>query len=38
VETDEDLERPRFAVIEPVRTFDNPSLKDGVARRLAPEA
>lgn len=38
VETDQDLERPRFAVIEPVRAFDNASLKDWVARRLAPEA
>jgi transposase-like protein len=38
VETDQNLERPRFAVIEPVRTFDNSSLQDWVARRLAPEA
>lgn len=38
VETDENLERPRFAVIEPVRAFDNASLKDWVARRLAPQA
>lgn len=38
VETDENLEHPRFAVVEPVRAFDNASLKDWVARRLAPEA
>lgn len=38
VETDQDLERPRFAVIEPVKSFDNHSLQDWVARRLAPEA
>jgi len=38
VETDEDLEHPRFAVIEPVRAFDNASLQGWVARRLAPEA
>jgi transposase-like protein len=38
VETDEDLERPTFAVIEPIKTFDSASLKDWAARRLAPEA
>lgn len=38
VETDEDLERPAFAVIEPVKAFDSASLKDWAARRLAPEA
>jgi transposase-like protein len=38
VETDETLERPRFAVIEPVKSFDNASMQDWVARRLAPEA
>lgn len=38
VETGADLERPRLAVIEPVRTFDNAALTDWVARRLAPEA
>ncbi len=32
------LNVPRFAVIEPVRSFDNASLKDWVRRRLAPEA
>lgn len=38
VETDEDLEHPRYAVLEPVRTFDNASLSDWCQRRLAPEA
>ena len=38
VETDETLEHPRYVVIEPVRTFDNASMKDWVARRLAPDA
>lgn len=38
VETDTDLERPHFAVIEPVRTFDNASIADWVERRLDPEA
>jgi len=38
VETDEDLDRPAFAVIEPVKAFDSASLKDWAARRLAPEA
>jgi hypothetical protein len=38
VETNEHLEHPRCAVIEPVRAFDNASLKDWVARRLAPDA
>ncbi len=38
VETNAQLERPRFAVIEPVRSFDNASLKDWVERRLAPGA
>ena len=38
METDETLERPRFAVIEPVNRFDNASMQDWVARRLAPEA
>ena len=38
VETDEDLEHPRYAVLEPVRTFDNASLTDWCQRRLAPEA
>lgn len=37
VATDEDHERPTFAVIEPVRSFDNASLNDWIARRLAPE-
>lgn len=38
VETDEDLDRPAFAVIDPVKAFDSASLKDWAARRLAPEA
>jgi transposase-like protein len=38
VETDETLEHPRFAVIEPVRTFDNPTMTEWANRRLAPEA
>lgn len=38
VETNDDLERPTFAVIEPVKAFDNASLADWVARRLAPES
>ena len=36
--TDATLEHPTFAVIEPVRSFDNDSLRDWAARRLAPEA
>lgn len=38
VATDETLEHPTFAVIEPVRSFDNASVADWVNRRLAPEA
>lgn len=38
VATDEQLEHPRFAVIEPVRGFDNASLTDWGRRRLAPGA
>ena len=38
VSTDETLEHPTFAVIEPVRSFDNASLKDWSTRRLAPGA
>ena len=38
VETDHDLEHPRFAVIEPVRAFSNEVLTDWIARRLAPGA
>jgi hypothetical protein len=38
VSTDATLEHPTFAVIEPVRSFDNDSLRDWAARRLAPEA
>ncbi len=38
VETNENLERPRYAVLEPVRTFDNVAIIDGSQRRLAPEA
>lgn len=32
VETDADLEHPRCAVLEPVRTFDNIALKDWCQR------
>lgn len=38
VATDETLEHPTFAVIEPVRRFDNASLTDWGQRRLAPGA
>lgn len=37
VQTNEDHQHPSFAVIEPVRSFDNASLEDWIARRLAPE-
>lgn len=37
VETSQDLDHPRLAVIEPVRTFDNASLRDWISRRLSPE-
>jgi hypothetical protein len=38
VETDATLEHPRYAVIEPVRRFDNASLIDWGRRRLAADA
>ena len=38
VETNEQLARPRYAVIEPVRTFDNAAITDWATRRLAPDA
>lgn len=38
VSTDATLEHPTFAVIEPVRSFDNDALRDWAARRLAPDA
>ena len=38
VATDITLEHPTFAVIEPVRTFDNTALTDWAKRRLAPDA
>lgn len=38
VETDATLEHPLYAVIEPVRTFDNASITDWAQRRLAPSA
>lgn len=38
VETDESLEHPTYAVIEPVRTFDNASITDWAKRRLALDA
>lgn len=37
VQTDATFTAPRFAVIEPVRSFANASIKDWTARRLAPE-
>ena len=37
VQTNEDHQHPSFAVIEPVRSFDNASLEDWIVRRLAPE-
>jgi len=38
VQTDSALEHPTYAVIEPVRSFDNDSIKDRQARDLAPDA
>lgn len=38
VSTDEALEHPTFAVIEPVNGFDNASMIDWGTRRLAPDA
>ena len=38
VETDANLEHPKYAVIEPVRAFDNTSISDWAKRRLAPDA
>ena len=38
VSTDEDLERPTYAVIEPVRSFSNEAMLDWAGRRLAPGA
>lgn len=38
VETDATLEHPRYAVIEPVSTFDNPTMTEWAKRRLAPDA
>jgi hypothetical protein len=37
VQTDAALTASRFVVMDPVRSFDNASLKDWTARRLAPE-
>ncbi|WP_426683358.1 IS1595 family transposase [Xanthomonas translucens pv. undulosa] len=37
VQTDATFAAPSFAVIEPVRSFDNASLQDWTARPLAPE-
>ncbi|PWF11274.1 IS1595 family transposase, partial [Xanthomonas citri] len=36
VQVDHNHEHPVFAVIEPVKAFDNASLKDWIARRLEP--
>lgn len=38
VQTDVNLDHPSYAVLEPVRSFDNVSLKDWCERRLAPDA
>lgn len=38
VETDADLEHPRHAVIEPVRSFNNAAITEWSRRRLMPEA
>jgi hypothetical protein len=38
VSTDENLEHPLYAVIEPLRGFDNASITDWTRRRLAPDA
>ena len=38
VQTDENLEHPTYAVIEPVRGFGDASIKDWRARHLAPDA
>ena len=37
VETDGEFKGPRFAVAEPVRSFDNASMNAWIARRLAPQ-
>ncbi len=37
VETDAEFKAPRFAVAEPVRSFDNTSMIDWMERRLAPQ-
>jgi len=37
VQVDEQHEHPTFAVIEPVRAFDNAALEDWIERRLEPE-
>ncbi|MCL1527201.1 IS1595 family transposase [Xanthomonas nasturtii] len=37
VQVDHNHEHPIFAVIEPVKAFDNASLKDWIERRLEPE-
>ncbi|MGH8115417.1 MAG: IS1595 family transposase [Rhodanobacteraceae bacterium] len=38
VGTDENLEHPRFAVLEPVPTFDNAAITSFAQRRLTPDA
>ncbi|MGH8110671.1 MAG: IS1595 family transposase [Rhodanobacteraceae bacterium] len=38
VETDADLEHPRYAILEPVRAFDNASLRHWFTQRLRPDA
>ena len=37
VARDAALEHPTFAVIKPVRAFDNASMQDWITRRLAPD-
>lgn len=37
VETDETLQRPKYAVIEPVRSFSNVAITDWCQRRLMPQ-
>jgi transposase-like protein len=38
VSTDENLDHPTYAVMEPVPTFSNECVRDWAQRRLAPEA
>lgn len=38
VSTDAQLDHPTFAVMEPIKSFDNASMRDWAHRRLAPDA